>query len=80
MKEAYLNAFSTTRNASNVSHDIFGGDGLAGTAFTADDDTLVLIVDEHISVHIISQRVDVRRVFVLRLQREHSRIRITYCK
>lgn len=33
-----------------------------------DDDTLVLTVDHHISVHVICQSVDVRRVLILSLR------------
>ncbi len=41
-----------------------------GLLWSPDDDTLILSVDHHVSVHVISQRVDVRRILILGLKRQ----------
>lgn len=37
-----------------------------------DDDTLVLTVDHHVTVHVVSQGVDVRGVLILGLETEEK--------
>lgn len=37
-----------------------------------DDDTLVLTVDHHVAVHVVSQGIDVRGVFILGLEKEEK--------
>lgn len=34
-----------------------------------DDDTLVLTINHHVSVHVVCQSVDVRRILILSLRR-----------
>lgn len=39
-----------------------------------DNDALAFTVDHHVSVHIVCQRIDMRRVFILSLNKEKMRV------
>ena len=55
---------SAATDPADVVHDILGGHRLACPGLSADDDTLALAVDGHVTVHVVRQGVDVRRVLV----------------
>ena len=43
--------------------------------FLPDDDTLVLTINHHVSVHVVCQSVDVRRVLILSLRGDRRLIK-----
>ena len=56
------------RDGRNVRHDVLCRDRLSGSRLTRDDHALVLAIDKHITIHVVCERVDVRRDLVWRLQ------------
>lgn len=51
-----------------------GAEGVEG-ACVPDDDTLILCVDQHVSVHVVGQGVDVGRVLILGLWARDTKCR-----
>ncbi len=68
-----LDVGAAARHLGDVAHDVLGADSLAGAALTADDDALVLRLDQHVAVHVVGQRVNVRRVLIDGLREKKKR-------
>lgn len=45
-----------------------------------DDDTLVLSVDDHVSVHTVGEGIDMRRVLILRLGKQKQKPKPNHSK